>query len=139
MFIRWLGAFGKNGSLSESVAFEMSRSTDVACERLQKGRSLIDHSRVGLLVDPTAVYKRFDGDVWSEYSPSGDLAPTRKAYEAQSHHKEAFAKPVYTGIVIKNGSLATLKYEARAEVVKSARAFNLPIYKLVKGTLVKEA
>ena len=138
MYVRWLGAYKKNGSIGEAVAFEMQRSTDVACEQLQRGVSMIQQSRLGLLVDPKAVYRRYDGDVYSLYSPSGKLHPTRKGYEACSKHKESFAHPVYTGIVIKNGSLMTLSTEARDEVIKSARAFNLPIYRLVKGKLIEE-
>lgn len=137
MYIRWLGAFRKNGSLSEAVCFELSRTTDVACEQLQSGKSFVNHARVGLLVDPKAVYKRFTGDVWSEYTVDGSLHATRKAWEASSKHKESFAKPVYTGLVIKNGSLETLQYAARQEVIKAVEQHNLPLYKLVKGKLVR--
>lgn len=137
MYIRWMGAFRKNGSLSEAVCFELSRTTDVACEQLQSGKSLVDHARVGLLVDPKAVYKRFAGDVWSEYTVDGSLHATRKACEAGSKHKEAFAKPVYTGLVIKNASLETLGYAARQEVIKAVEQHDLPLYKLVKGKLVR--
>ena len=140
MYIRWLGAFRKNGPLLEAITFEMNRSNDVACEQLQKGKSLVKQARVGLLIDPKAVYKRYSGDVWSKYDVKGNLYPTRKGYQAplKSKHKEAFAKPVYTGIVIKNASLLTLKYEARTELIKAVQTFDLPIYKLVKGSLVKE-
>lgn len=137
MYIRWLGAFRKNGSLSEAISFELSRTTDVACEQLQNGKSFVSHARVGLLVDPKAVYKRFTGDVWSEYTPDGKLLPTRKVWEACSLHKESFAKPVYTGLVIKNSSLETLGYAARQEVIKAVEQHNLPLYKLVKGKLVR--
>lgn len=138
MYIRWLGAFRKNGSLSEAIAFETTRATDVACERLQNGKSFVNQARVGLLVDPKAVYKRFDGDVWSEYTSDGRLYTTRKGYEASSKHQEAFAKPVYTGIVIKNASFATLKYTARAEILAAHELYALPVYKLVKGSLIRE-
>ena len=138
MYIRWMGAFRKNGSLSESIMYELTRTTDVACEQLQAGVSFVDRARVGLLVDPKAVYKRFFGDVWSEYTPDGKLYTTRKGYETNSRHKESFARPVYTGIVIKNGSLATLKYAARAEILSVHEQYSLPVYRLVKGSLVRE-
>ena len=116
----------------------MTRKTDVACERLQSGKSLVDRARLGLLVSPKAVYKRFSGDVWSEYNASGDLYPTRKGYEATSKHLESFAKPVYTGLVIKNGSLSTLRYSARQQVISAHERFSLPVYKLVNGKLIQE-
>lgn len=138
MYIRWMGAFRKNGSLAEAVEFELSRATNVACEQLIDGKSLVEQARVGLLVDPKAVYKRFSGDVWSEYTADGMLHTTRKGYEAKSDHKEAFAHPVYTGIVIKNASLVTLSFAARKEISEIVKRHNLPIYRLVKGKLVKE-
>lgn len=138
MYIRWMGAFRKNGSLSEAIIYELTRNTNVACEQLQKGKSLVNFARVGLLVDPKAVYKRYKGDVWSEYTPDGKLHTTRKGYEAKSRHKEAFAKPIYTGIVIKDASLATLKYSARAEIISVHKQCLIPVYKLVKGSLIRE-
>lgn len=35
MYIRWLVAFRKNGSIGEGISFELSHATDVACEQLQ--------------------------------------------------------------------------------------------------------
>ena len=137
MYIRWLGAFRKNGSLGEAISFELSRATDVACEQLQGGKSFIRFARVGLLVDPKAVYKRFSGDVWSEYTADGKLTNTRKGYMSLSLHKESFARPVYTGLVIKNGSFETLSKAARQEIKNAVEQHNLPLYKLVKGKLVR--
>ena len=131
MFIRWLGAFRKNGSLSEAISFEMARETPVACEQL-------DHARVGLLVDPKAVYKRFKGDVWSEYTPDGKLYACRPYYDAFGKHKESWAKPVYTGLVIKGGSLATLSFEAREQIKLASKKHSLPVYRLVQGKLIPE-
>lgn len=133
-----MGAFRKNGSLSEAIQFELSRETFVSCERLQKGKSLIDHARVGLLVDPKAVYKRYNGDVWSEYSAASHLHTHRKGYQASSKHKEAFAKPVYTGIVIKNGSFDTFRFDAREELKEIHERYNLNVYRLSKDSLIKE-
>lgn len=59
MYIRWMGAFRKNGSLSEAIIYELTRNTNVACEQLQKGKSFVNFARVGLLIDPKAVYKRY--------------------------------------------------------------------------------
>ena len=138
MFIRWLGAFRKNGSLSEAISFEMVRETPVACEQLQKGKSFVDHARVALLVDPKAVYKRFKGDVWSEYTPDGKLYACRPYYDAFGKHKESWAKPVYTGLVIKGGSLATLSFEAREQIKLASKKHSLPVYRLVQGKLIPE-
>lgn len=139
MYVRWLGAFRKNGSLAESLDFEFSRATDVACEKIKnRGGSKIRHCRLGLLVDPKAVYRVYQGDVWSEYQADGTLFATRSQWEAHSSHCEAFAKPVFTGLVIKGGSLKDLSAEARATVLAATRQYNLPLYKLVKGRLTKE-
>lgn len=140
MYIRWMGAFITNGSISDGISFEMTRESAVACEHLQKGKSYIQHARIGLLVDPKAVYKRYSGDVYSHYTSNGCLHTGRKPYEAgsKSRHWEAFAKPVYTGIVIKNGSLETIKRAARKEILDACEQYHLPVYKLVKGSLIRE-
>lgn len=136
MYVRWLGAFRRNGSLYESFNFEMTRKTNVACEHF-KVKSLVSRARVGLLVDPKAVYKNWNGDVWSEYDADGCLYYTRKDYEADSAHKESWAKPVYTGIVIKGGDLVSLSKKAQEQIIKAAKDFNLPLYKLSDGKLKK--
>ena len=130
MYIRWLGCFRKNGSLSEAIDFEFTRNTDVACEQLIKGKSKVHKARVGLLVDPSAVYKKFPGDVWSEYTVDGELHPTRKGYEALSEHREAFAHPVYTGLVIKDGSFDNLSGKARHQIISAVTRWNIPVYHL---------
>ena len=124
MYVRWLGAFRKNGSLSEAIRFEMTRTTNVACEHFKK-KSRVRKARVGLLVDPTAVYKNFKGDVWSEYDPNGNLYYTQKPYEACSDHTESWAKPVYTGLVIKNGSFENLSPKARDEIRLAVFSFKI--------------
>ena len=159
MYIRWLGSFRKKLStgLYESILFEVNRPSDieVACEQLQKGESKI-FAKVGLTVDPSVVSKRFEGDVWSEYKSVGDetgriysqssrrprkelthieLVPTRKGYEAHSDHKESFALPVYTGIVI-DGFFMDLKKSIRSEIIKASNETGLKVYELRKGKLV---
>ena len=103
MVIRWLGAFRKNGSLVESLAWELNQTTveALAAEKLHKGRSAIHHARIGLLVANRAVLRRYHSDVWSEYKDNGKLVPTRKQGKAYSYHSECFVRPDYKAIVIK--------------------------------------
>lgn len=138
MYVRWLGGFRKNGSLEESLNFEISRATSVACEKLVKGVSVIPQSRVGFLVDPKAVYKNFKHDVWSEYTTDGSLVASRSQWEATSNHRESWAKPVFTGIVVKGGGFDNLSPKARKVVAQFATTHNLPVYKLSGGKLKKE-
>ena len=140
MYIRWLGCFKKNGSLYESILFEYTRDTDVACEKLVKGKSHVSpkKARVGLLVDPSSVYKTFTGDVYSEYDVEGKLHPTRKGYEAYSQHIESFAHPVYTGLVIKDGSFDNLSGKARHQIISAVRQLDIPVYHLKANGKLEE-
>jgi hypothetical protein len=134
MYVRWLGAFASQATLSESISFEMNRLSEVACEHFTK-KSNIQHSTVGLLVDPKAIIKRWTGDVWSEYEGI-HLVATRKPWEAGkgSKHTECWAKPSYTGILIQ-GSFQDLKRNAREELRKAVSETGLPVYELKKGRL----
>ena len=135
MYIRWLGSFRTNGSLSESIDFEMSRQTNVACEKFNRLSQV--RAKVGLLVDPSAVYKKFPSDVWSEYTPDGNLYHTSVWYDGKTKHKECFAKPIYTGLVIKGG-FDLLKNAARKQILVAIKeGFSLPIYNLVDGKLTE--
>jgi len=100
MVIRWLGAFGKNASLFESLSFELERTDEVAAEKLQSGVSFIVHARVGLLVKKKAIVKEFNGDCWS-VRENGRLVKTRNPRHASSEHLEVWAKPQYLGVVVK--------------------------------------
>lgn len=135
MYVRWLGAFAKISTLSESISFEMTRTSEVACEHF-KTKSNIRRATVGLLVDPKAVTRRWNRDVWSEYE--GDhLVATRKPWEApsKSHHSECWTKPEYTGILIQ-GSFMDLKPYIRSELIKAVQNTQLPVYSLKKGRLI---
>ena len=135
-YIRWLGAFRREGSLSESFRFEFGRQDEVACERIMK-RSHV-WAKVGLLVAPTAVFKRFNGDCWSEYRRRGKrvrLKKTRNPRRSGSVHAEAWAKPVYTGIVVKGKDLRAPIWGA---VKRAARRYRVPVYRLKKGGHLKK-
>lgn len=133
MYVRWMGSFRKNGSLSESLMFETTRSTNVACEHFNKKPKV--GARVGLLVDPKAIYKRYPSDVWSEYETDGTLIRTGRYWKGKTNHTECFAKPVYTGLVIKGG-FENLSNMAKKEIkIAQKNGFNLPIYKLINGKL----
>ena len=134
MYVRWLGAFAHEFTLSESIRFEYTRTSEVACEHFRVKSNI--HKSVGLLVDPKAIIKRWSGDVWSEYQ--GDkLVSTRKPWEAgkNSHHTECWANPKYTGIVVK-GSFHDLSRNIRNELIKAVTDIDVPVYELKKGRLI---
>ena len=139
MFVRWLGAFRKGASsLNESLTYELGRdeTDEVACEPLLKKESEIRQARIGLVVSRQAIISKFTGDVWSEIE-DGKLKPSRKP--CKEGHGEAFAHPVYTGIVIDlNGGL----YYPAKRIVKTlcwiSDTYGLPVYWLKKGQ-TKEA
>jgi hypothetical protein len=133
MIIRWLGAFGRYGALSESLQFEFSRSSEVAAELLQNGESHIVHAKVGLLIKNSALLKSFNGDCYSEYTSEGTLVKNRNPRNAKSTHQEVWTKPVYTGIVIKE-SVSPKIYAILKEV---SAQYNVPIFQLKGGRLIK--
>lgn len=142
MIIRWLGAFrGGSNSLKDSLSFEMNRVDEVAGEKLQKGKSLISQSKVGLLISPEAVTKRFNGDCYSSYAEDGRLVKGRNPKHTSSRHKEVFATPIFTAIVIKGRTetegFLNLSKEAREAILKTSKQYNLPIYELRFGKLVQ--
>lgn len=142
MTIRWLGAFrGVNQTLLESLEFELNRIDEVACEPLQNGKSMICQSKVGLLVSPTAIVKRFNGDCYSEYNNEGFLYKKRNPKHTSSSHKEVWAKPVYTGIVVKGRTegegFLNLSKEARETILEVSKKYSLPIFELKNGKLYK--
>lgn len=107
--IRWLGAFRHaqrgQGGLHAALQFELSSPTrEVAAEVIPTGwGSSIIRPRVGLLVAPTTVLRRFDSDVWSEIDcTNGRLRPTRGVGCANTEHREAFCLPVFEAIVVRN-------------------------------------
>lgn len=141
MYVRWLGAFGKKGTLHDAFLFELSRTSPVACEKIRgkgTGKSYVDHARIGLALDPQAVYKRFKGDVWSLYNDKGQLYQTRYDYDAPCKQWECWAEPQYTAIVISNGSFATLSANAKETIREIVSLYNLPVYRLAKGKLIEE-
>lgn len=75
-FVRWLGAFGQGTSLTDAAEWEQSQTArQVAAEPLHKGRSLISHTRIGLVVDHEA--SRFHAgwltDAWTSVQADGTL------------------------------------------------------------------
>ena len=50
MVVRWIGAFGKSSSLSESLSWELSQNErEVAAEHINGNQGTIRHAKVGLL------------------------------------------------------------------------------------------
>lgn len=119
MKYRWLGAYGKVGTLAESLAFELSGNSSLACAT----SSVIDHCRVGLVVKNSAVVRRHSGDVFSVTTASGKLKATRKPVDT---HDELWVRRVYAAVVIRGRvSLNTLR-----TCESAAEKFNLNIVRI---------
>ena len=126
MIIRWLGAFGKSNSFSESLEWELSQKekSAVAAEKLAKGKSFISHARVGLLFKNRAILRRYSSDVYSKYTDKGTLVTTRKEGVATSDHTECFVRPDYCAIVVKGAvSKQVLRacFESKMDVLRLTR------------------
>ena len=132
--IRWLGAFRKgSASLLDSLIWELTQNerSEVAAEAI-KQQSLIEQSRVGLLVKRSAIKKVFTGDCWSEYQGK-TLVKNRNPKIASGLHKEIWCTPEYVGIVVKEWD--HLKKQVRQPVRYIADRFKLQIYELKNGEL----
>lgn len=148
-FVRWLGAFGRGSSLAEAVTFETKKvSRQVAAEPLFRGRSLIPHAKIGLVIDESrSVFVRgWICDAWTIPNDSGVLRPRESPRktgnvpfrdkdrflaafqrETRTDHGEAvFDSVVYNAVVVK--STATAHGLARAE--KLAITLGLPLKRL---------
>ena len=105
IYVRWLGAFGGSETgLDDALKYELEITREVACEPILGNAGYIRQSAVGLLIDGNNIVREFKGDVWSQLV--GDkLIPTRKVFESNygKSHSEAFANPIYSGLVLKVG------------------------------------
>lgn len=138
MIIRWLGAFCHRGSLLDSLRWELTQTSRqvVAAEKLKKGRSLISHARVGLLVKNSALVRKYNSDVYSRYNKVGKLKKCRNEGEAFSSHTECWVKPYFVGIVVKN--LNKILNKALCDIVKCHEEFRIDVYQLTRdGKLIK--
>jgi len=136
MIIRWLGAFRKNREsrgLYSALCFEIKQiqRKHIAAEKLQHGRSFIQHAKVGLLVKNSAVVKKYSGDVWSEYNSNGTLRKTRRPDIAISNHTEVFCRPEYLGVVLKSTKISQTALQA---VSRFAAEYSCPVFYLNPGT-----
>lgn len=146
-FVRWLGAFGSGSSLTEAATWEASQvERQVAVEPLHRGRSLLGHAKIGLVVDHDAsrfhagwladayTVKRDDGTLRPYYKPRNrqgkkfhDMDRFIAAWSAvknPSHHAEVvFDSPTYRAVVVK--STATAHGVSRAK--RLADMLNLPL------------
>ena len=130
MFVRWMGAFGKNSSLYGSLNYEMTNTTiEVACEHLAKGKSSIKHARIGIIIPKSAILKMYQGDVWS--IREGDkLKRTRRGsgYSDKKYH-ECFSSPLGSvkGCKIIITNVCNLKKETKREAYRIASKYNMEI------------
>lgn len=120
--VRWLGAFGKASSLSESLEFEFSRApSEEVCAEMIKRVSTIS-ARVGLLVKHSALIKSFRGDCFSVLI-EGKLVKTRKPVRTCFSHNESWVHPIYCGIVV-DGAISCSAMNA---VRDAASKFGVPV------------
>jgi len=106
MIVRWLGAYGKQGALNDSLCHELSLTplSDPRCaEHIKGNKGFIAHASVGLLVANRATVKRFSGDVYSTRNESGMLRKNRSERAATYAHSEVWVRPDYKAVVIKSG------------------------------------
>lgn len=140
MYVRWLGAFHKSAScgISESIDFEMSRSSVAACEHLQKKRKSYVWARVGLIISKEGIIRKFDHDVWSLPDKDGDGLEKHRDHASSSRHHEAWCKPGFVaGIVTKIGWWS-LRAKTRHSIEVSAKKYNLPVYFLSSKGVLEE-
>lgn len=146
-FVRWLGAFGSSSSLSEAVDWELSQiDRQVAVEPLHRGRSMLDHAKIGLVIDHeiSRFHSGWLTDAWTVKRDDGTLRPRGKPRDRQgrkfrdmdrflaawsavknpSYHAEVvFDSPVYRAVAVK--STATERGVRRAK--RLADRLNLPL------------
>ena len=149
-FVRWLGAFRASASLSEAASWELSQvDRQVAVEPLHRGRSLIGHSKIGLVVDheSSLFVRAWLSDAWTEINAEGILYPKYsprqrqgKAYrdlnrfsaawsavKKPNHWAESvFDSPIYSAVVVKSSATA----HGRARAVRLADRLGLPLKEL---------
>lgn len=133
IYVRWLGAFGHSTSLSSSFEYELEIcDREVAAEMIDLGNwcANIEHARVGLIMDRSAVHKVFPGDVWSVSSNRSRRLQTTQYGVRHSHsHTECFCDPSYAGIVVR-GAWEDLSQAARTQILQASARYDLPIYTL---------
>lgn len=152
-FIRWMEAFGSALEFKESLEFEITRRDTAACEEVMtfngKLKALVplNHSRVkvGCLVNPARVYRRFQHDCRSKRTSDGKLVTetTGKGGEVRTadtrHHTEAWldaSKGCYVLGFVVYGNLERLDGKRRGAIRKLSTQYGLPVYELFKGKLI---
>lgn len=131
--IRWIGAFGHASDLASSLEWELTQhDREVAAEIVHGGQGTITHARIGLLVDKGAVIRAFPGDVWSVTREGGRLEATRQATGWHKNHTEAFCRPEYAAIVLKDHP-ARFRPSVLKAVKDAAEKHGLPVIMLARN------
>ena len=144
-FVRWLGAFGRASSLDDSATWEQSQTDrQVAAEPLYRGKSLIQHAKIGLeIAHPEATFAR--GWLYDAYTvvhePTGQIRATRNhtaggefrnmdkflsahAKKRVSYQGEAaFNAPLYCAVVVKKSA----SDRGKARAARLAAQMGLPL------------
>lgn len=142
-FVRWLGAFGAGNSLHEAAEWETKQvSRQVAAEPLIKGKSYIDHAKIGLSVaHPEATFAR--GWIYDAFTvideKSGMIRASRNRDNeyrnmdrflaalnkrgGTAHAEASFNAPLYDAVVVKGDASSRGKRRAQ----RLAESLKLPL------------
>lgn len=124
MLVRWMGAFGHHGTLSQAFDWEFSQSREVAAESFSGCVGHIRHARIGLVVAKEAVVKGFRNDVWSRSTTGGLLYATQRTSTPRT---EVFCKPQYVAIICKEHPCRMAK-EVQEAVRNASCKYNVPVW-----------
>lgn len=135
-YVRWLGAYrSSHPDLYASIMFECKRRDESACEALYRknGRlvsGVAPHaSVVGLLINPTSIFRHFDKDCSSRYKDGKLVMGWVRDKSSHSEHWIHCGDDTVQGIVV-YGSLDELKKGSRDAVTRASQELGLPIYYL---------
>jgi hypothetical protein len=133
--VRWLGAFRKASSLLESALWELTQTErQVAAEPLWRGRSLIHHARIGLVVDHQESLFRggFISDAWTVTDDRGILRAKRDERRYRNFDRFLFVwnsqVPRHHGEVLFDATVfSAVAYKGVEPPRELAAALNLPV------------
>lgn len=144
---------GRLHSLKSSFAKELTRCDEAACEAIKKNNGKLETklgraAKIGLVIKKENVFREFHSDVWSYYGQTSDVYsrqyktqhPGRLyfGHETSDREKECWAhmKNAVEAIVV-YGRLSALSTDYRQSAIAASRKYNLPIWQLADGRLIK--
>ena len=132
MLVRWLGAFGRGGSLRESFAWELEQhDRNVAAEQFHHPKDPqgnIVHAIVGIQIDARAALRTWRGDVWSIVDEqTGYLKATRPA-NISTRHRETFCRSGYARAIVLKKHPHNVRLTILRDVAWAAKKYNLRVF-----------